>query len=145
MKKLLIVTMVLGLGVFALAQQGSQLYQQNCAQCHGDNGGGGVGPALAGDQKLKSSSYHITRILNGGGGMPAYAGQLSDQQIALIATYERTSWGNKFSKITPRQVTQVRQGKRASGRKTGNSSQSGGSQNGHSQSKGSGSSYLRKR
>ncbi len=140
MKKLLVATIVLGLGVSAFAQQGSQLYQQNCAQCHGDNGGGGIGPALAGDQKLKSASYHITRILNGGGGMPAYAGQLSDQQIAIIATYERTSWGNKFSKITPKQVTQVRQGQGASGGKTGSGSQSGKSQSG-----GSGGSYLRKR
>ena len=135
MKKLFVSTIILGLSVFALAQQGSQLYQQNCAQCHGNNGGGGIGPALAGDQKLQDPNYHITQILNGGGGMPAYAGQLSNKQIAAIATYERTSWGNSFSQIAAQQVAQVRQGQQAQSSSGGQ--MSGGSQSGGSQSGGS--------
>ena len=115
MRKLFVSLLSLSLGVFALAQQGKQLYSQNCAQCHGNNGGGGIGPALAGDQNIKDQTYHITQILKGGGGMPAYADQLSDKQIAAVATYERTSWGNSFGKITAQQVAQVRKGQKASG------------------------------
>ena len=137
MKKLFVTTMILGLSVFASAQPGKQLYQKNCAQCHGDNGGGGIGPALAGDQNIKDMTYHITQILKGGGGMPAYANQLSDKQIAAIATYERTSWGNSFSKVTAQQVTQVRQ------QNSGSAKMSGGAQSGGSQSRRNG--YLRKR
>ena len=86
---------------------GEGVYQQ-CAACHGADGAGGAGPALAGNQNLKNPDYHISRILNGGAGMPPYRDQLSDEQIAAVATFERTSWGNKFSKITAKQVAQQR-------------------------------------
>ena len=89
---------------------GQQIYAQQCAQCHGNNGGGGIGPALAGDQKLQDPQAIITQILNGGGGMPAFADQLSNAEIAAVATHERTSWGNSFGQISADQVAQQRQG-----------------------------------
>jgi len=65
---------------------------------------------LANNQNLREASYHISRILYGGAGMPAFADQLSDEQIAAVATHERTSWGNDFGEITAEQVAQERQG-----------------------------------
>ena len=38
------------------------------------------------------------------GSMPAYAKQLSDQQIADVTNYIRNSWGNAAPLVTPAQV-----------------------------------------
>ena len=103
---------VLSLG--AAQEDGAQLYEQ-CAACHGAKGQGGSGPALAGNQNLQEASYHISRILNGGAGMPAFRDQLSDAQIAAVATFERTSWGNDFGAVTAEQVVQERGGRSAGG------------------------------
>ena len=35
------------------------------------------------------------------GSMPAYAAQMSDQQIADVATYIRNAWGNAAPAVTP--------------------------------------------
>ena len=77
-------------------QSAQQIYQQNCAGCHGDEGGGGVGPALAGNRALEDAAQTTNRIVNGGGGMPAYGGRLSEEQISAVVTYIRTSWGNDY-------------------------------------------------
>lgn len=87
--------------------EGAQIYQQ-CAVCHGSNGQGGSGPALAGDKNIQDANFQIDTILNGRGAMPSWAGALSDEQIAAVATHERTSWGNDFGEITAQQVSQRR-------------------------------------
>ena len=59
-----------------------------CGGCHtlADAGTNGtVGPNL--DQAKPSLERAYTQITNGGGGMPPYKGQLSEQQIADIAAY----------------------------------------------------------
>jgi mono/diheme cytochrome c family protein len=89
--------------------QGEQLFYDNCAVCHGEEGRGGIGPMLAGDKLLADTNYVINQILNGGGGMPAFADRLSDEQIAAVATHERTSWGNDFGEVTGKQVAQQRE------------------------------------
>ena len=95
----------------AAAQDGAQVYTEaGCAGCHGAEGEGGVGPALAGNQNLENAEYHISRILNGGAGMPAFRDQLSDAEIAAVANHERTSWGNDFGEVTAQQVAQERSG-----------------------------------
>jgi mono/diheme cytochrome c family protein len=40
--------------------------------------------------------------------MPAYAKDLSDHQIADVATYIRNSWGNAAPAVTPEQVAKAR-------------------------------------
>ena len=102
-------TLVAGFLTVQAQNEGEQVYQQ-CAACHGPDGAGGAGPALAGNQNLESANYHISRILNGGAGMPAFRDQLSDEQIAAVATFERTSWGNSFGEVTAEQVAQQRSG-----------------------------------
>lgn len=109
--KALGVVAVVGVSLPALAQQnqqgqGQQVFRQNCAVCHGNNGGGGIGPALAGNNHLKDVQYVVNQILHGGGGMPTFGNQLSNEQIAAVATYVRTSWGNDFDQVSLQQVRQ---------------------------------------
>ncbi len=120
---LFIATFLAGGFILAHAQNSGEEIFQQCAACHGNEGQGGIGPALAGNQNLESADYHISRILNGGAGMPAFRDQLSDAQIAAVATYERTSWGNNFGEITAQQVAQQRSGQ---GTQNDGAAQSGG-------------------
>jgi mono/diheme cytochrome c family protein len=91
-------------------QEGPQVFQENCAMCHGNEGQGGVGPALAGNEQLEDTEAAINQVLQGGGGMPAFADQLSDEQVAAVLTHERNSWGNEFGEVTADQVAQARGG-----------------------------------
>ncbi|CAA9579968.1 MAG: hypothetical protein AVDCRST_MAG86-2662 [uncultured Truepera sp.] len=109
------VALALALSAGTAQNEGEQVYQQ-CAACHGAEGEGiGAAPALAGNQNLQEASYHISRILNGGAGMPAFRDQLSDAEIAAVATFERTSWGNDFGEVTAEQVAQERGGQATGG------------------------------
>jgi mono/diheme cytochrome c family protein len=59
-----------------------------CKGCHTlkDAGATGtVGPNL--DSAKPPLSLVVTRVVNGGGGMPPFKGQLSDKQIADVAAY----------------------------------------------------------
>jgi mono/diheme cytochrome c family protein len=59
-----------------------------CKGCHTlkDAGATGtVGPNL--DQAKPPLSKVVTQVLNGGGAMPPFKGQLSDKQIADVAAY----------------------------------------------------------
>jgi mono/diheme cytochrome c family protein len=70
------------------AAQGKQIFTQNCAGCHtlGDaNARGQVGPNL---DDLKPDEQTTQRqVTNGGGGMPAFRGQLQDDEIAAVSKY----------------------------------------------------------
>jgi mono/diheme cytochrome c family protein len=93
--------------------QGGDVYRQSgCVVCHGGLGTGGFGPKLAGNAMLAIAPFVVARILIGGGGgnapMPAFGDKLSDQQIAAVAEYIRTNWGNDFGPVTPDQVRDTR-------------------------------------
>lgn len=105
--------------------KGAQLYQTHCQDCHGDLGQGspGVYPALAGNRGITLSSpiNAIRSILNGGYmpvteansrpyGMPPFAQILPDEEIALVLSYIRNSWGNRGSLVTASQVDRSRKG-----------------------------------
>lgn len=64
----------------------AQLFAQNCAACHGAEGVGGSAPALGrlGDDDEERIEQMIRR---GGGGMPAFEGQLTDEQIEALTEY----------------------------------------------------------
>lgn len=77
----------------AAAANGSLLYHQTCAVCHGENGDGGVGvplnlPAFL---AVANDDYLRTTIRKGRPGrvMPAFPG-LSDAQVAAIVAYLRS-------------------------------------------------------
>ena len=87
--------------------QGAQVFVQECAACHGREGQGGFGPTLAGNDELGDAAFVIGRILGGGGGMPAFDG-LSDEEVAAIGTYIRSSWGNDFGPVSAEEVASQR-------------------------------------
>lgn len=83
-----------------LMQLGQQKYERLCAACHKSDGAGlaPLYPALRASSVAVGSpiSRHIDIILDGipGSAMQAFKDQLSDEEIAAIATYERNAWGN---------------------------------------------------
>jgi mono/diheme cytochrome c family protein len=90
------------------APLGQQRYTQLCSACHGLEGGGDVGPPLAGNPALRDDQLVITRILFGGGIMPSFAHH-PDVEIAAIASYIRTAWSNDYAGISAAQVAAYRQ------------------------------------
>jgi len=82
-----------------LLARGEQIYNASCAACHLPTGQGipGAFPALVGSMITTGPiGGHLNIILNGkvGTAMAAFSGQLSDADIAAVATYERNAWGN---------------------------------------------------
>ena len=114
--RLALITFALSLAlpacVFAADQQdaqGASVYKQSgCVVCHGGLGTGGFGPKLAGDPMLAISQFVVAQILVGRGQMPPFGDKLSDQQIAAVAQYIRSNWGNDFGPVTPDQVKDTR-------------------------------------
>jgi mono/diheme cytochrome c family protein len=101
---------------------GARIYQA-CAACHEADGSGSprIYPPLPGNANLQSTdpSSTLRIILDGArtvttprapnaGSMPAYAGKLTDQEIADVATYIRNAWGNAAPAVTPGQVAKAR-------------------------------------
>jgi len=81
-----------------------QLFAANCAACHQRNGRGiaKAFPALAGDALVVGAPEGIVRtLLNGRGGMPSFRAKLDDGQLAAIASYVRSTWGNQADAIPP--------------------------------------------
>lgn len=88
---------------------GARVYSEaGCVVCHGGLGYGGAGPAFRGERLLSADTYVVGQILIGRGIMPSFADRLSDAEIAAVATYIRTSWGNDFGAITPESVAAIR-------------------------------------
>ena len=82
--------------------------QNNCFVCHGQQGFGGIGPAFRNDPFLLLTDYVASQIILGRGVMPAFGPKLNDKQIAAVASYVRTSWGNQFGVVKPEEVARVR-------------------------------------
>jgi mono/diheme cytochrome c family protein len=80
----------------------------NCSACHGSVGEGHFGPALKGDSELVHTAYVVGMILNGSSHMPSFKAQLNDTEIAIVATYIRTHWGNHWGTVTAGNVAQLR-------------------------------------
>jgi cytochrome c oxidase subunit 2 len=84
-----------------LVARGEKVYQANCAACHQANGMGlpGAFPAISGSRVATGPiADHINVVMNGrpGTAMQAFAGQLSDADIAAVVTYQRNAWDNKM-------------------------------------------------
>jgi mono/diheme cytochrome c family protein len=108
-----------GAGLFAVTAQtrptreysGRQIFElHGCVGCHLDDGSGAVGPALAGNHRLRDTPFVIDQILTGGEGMPGFGVQLTNEQVARVSTYVRNAWGNEFGEVTAPQVDRQRQG-----------------------------------
>lgn len=79
---------------------GAAVYGAVCAGCHMPDGRGAAGaaayPALAADPRLAVAAYPIARVLRGKGAMPPFSRTLSDEQVAAVVDYVRTSFGNSY-------------------------------------------------
>ena len=78
-----------------LKERGAKVYAANCQACHQANGLGvkGAFPALDGSQLVMNKEQQIAIMLNGKGAMPPWK-QLSDIELAAVATYIKNNWGN---------------------------------------------------
>ena len=95
----------------AAADPAEQLFAANCAACHQRNGRGiaKAFPALAGDALVVGAPEGIVHLLlNGRGGMPSFRARLDDGQLAAIASYVRSAWGNQADAIPPAAFTGAR-------------------------------------
>lgn len=103
--------------------RGAKLYENHCAQCHGDQGEGVAGayPALAGNRAvtMAQATNLVQTVLHGGFapatagnprpyGMPPYVLVLDDAEVAAVLTHLRTSWGHAAGEVTELDVNRVR-------------------------------------
>lgn len=111
-----------GSSVAVASDDGKKAYEANCQACHQPNGQGlpGAFPPLAGNPHVVDDKLHVVRtILKGMSGPLEVNGQkynavmppmqhISDEDIADIANYVLSSWGNKGGEVTEDEVEQVR-------------------------------------
>jgi len=100
-----------------LAARGEKIYAANCVACHQADGKGNPAAkikALDGSALVLNDPLNqIKTLLNGAanGAMPSWK-QLSDTELAAVATYIKNNWSNKTGKaIQPAEVAEVRAGK----------------------------------
>ena len=102
---------------------GAKVFAANCTGCHGATGMGqpGIFPSLVANPYVSGDAKRVIHTVKFGltgkivakgvkydGQMPAWAGTLSDSQIADVISYVRTTWGNKGSLVTVAQVRAVK-------------------------------------
>lgn len=107
-----------------LSEPGAQTYAAKCSFCHGADGRGKAPwiPPLAGVASSMgasgASTVNVTlngsaRIVAGGVPdayrMPAFRAQLSDQEVAEVASFVRSAWGNKGGKVSAKTVATIRE------------------------------------
>jgi len=97
-----------------LNDRGAKVYAANCVACHQATGKGVAGafPALDGSKLvLGKQEDQIALLLNGkqGTSMASFK-QLSDVELASVATYTRNTWGNKAEDnvVQPKDFTAAR-------------------------------------
>lgn len=96
-----------------LIARGEKVYNANCAACHkADGSGAGPIKALVGSPKVLDENHdvQIQVLLKGqnNGAMPAWP-QLSDTELAAVATYTKNAWTNKTGQIVqPKEVLAAR-------------------------------------
>jgi mono/diheme cytochrome c family protein len=111
---------------------GKAVYDRpTCGACHQPNGMGtpGVFPPLANSEWVieKDPARLVRIILDGLTGpiqvsgasfnsqMPGWRAQLSEEEIAQVATYIRKAWGNNASAVTIEQVKKIKEETQARG------------------------------
>ncbi len=104
-------------------QHGAKLYEAHCAQCHGERGEGapGIYPRLAGNRAVTlATPVNLARIVLEGGfapatagnprpfGMPPFATVLSNEEVAVVLSYLRNSWGHRAEAVSALEVARLR-------------------------------------
>jgi alcohol dehydrogenase (quinone), cytochrome c subunit len=106
-----------------LVRAGAAIYEERCAECHGDSGRGSMfgGPPLAGSAivQAENPSSLINVILYGPRlpkgvsfgaweTMSDYGDVLSDEEIAAVSNFMRGTWGNRAPPVTAKAVAAQR-------------------------------------
>jgi mono/diheme cytochrome c family protein len=107
----------------ARLERGAKVYEAQCARCHG-NDGEGVAQAyvpLAGNRTvLLESPANLVQVVLGGAfapstagnprpfGMPPFATELGDEDVAAVLSYIRNAWGNRAVAVQPIEVQRYR-------------------------------------
>lgn len=80
-------------------QVGAGVYKTNCANCHGADGGGIVGPNLCDDsyKNINRLGDFLNVLQNGAGGgaMPPWKTKLSESEIVLVSSYVASLRGSQ--------------------------------------------------
>lgn len=108
----------------ASANDGARVYATNCQSCHQSDGRGvpGAFPPLAGnprvtggpDAVIAAVKYGMSgKIRVGGesydGTMPRWGQMISDDEIAAVVSYIRTTWHNRAAPVSLADVKNVTQ------------------------------------
>jgi mono/diheme cytochrome c family protein len=103
--------------------RGAELYADNCAACHRSDARGNphAFPALAGNPTvLAPDGGSLVRLILAGGslpstekrpsnlGMPSFAWRLNDEEVATLATWVRSQYGNQAPAVAASQVREIR-------------------------------------
>jgi len=103
--------------------RGAQLYDDNCAACHHTDGLGSpmAMPKIAGNSSVLADDPGSLILLVLGGSalpgtaqapsplsMPGFGWRLSNEEVAQLLTFIRTSWGNHAAGVTAGEVARVR-------------------------------------
>ena len=81
--------------------QGKQAFEARCSTCHGLDGGGAVGPNVQGVPFRLGVDVVANIIRNGmSGGMPAFAGQMTDAEIQQVVAYLLSLTPKDTGKVT---------------------------------------------
>jgi mono/diheme cytochrome c family protein len=107
----------------AVSSEGAGLYEIHCATCHLPSGKGApeTGPALAGNPVVQTADpASLINVILFGPQLPnppppvqrqhmeGYEGKLGDGEIAALAGFIRTAWGNRGGSVSPDQVAAQR-------------------------------------
>ena len=90
------------LSVDDLMDKGKAVYDSACLACHGAQGQGGIGNAIAGSAVVMGDlSNHMAVVAKGvsGTAMQAFGGQLNDVEMAAVLTYQRNAFGNNTGDV----------------------------------------------
>ena len=98
-----------------LMARGKDVYNRACLACHGAQGEGGVGKAIAGSAiAMGPLAGHMDIVINGSANnaaMQAFGGQLNDVDLAAVLTFQRNAFGNNMGEmIQPIDVYNYKQG-----------------------------------
>jgi cytochrome c oxidase subunit 2 len=97
-----------------LVERGKGVYDRACVACHGANGEGGVGKAIAKSPIATGPmGPHLDIIVHGkpGTAMQAFGGQLNEVDLAAVTTYQRNAFGNNMGDMAqPVDVYNVKKG-----------------------------------
>jgi mono/diheme cytochrome c family protein len=106
-----------------VANAGKAIFGDQCAECHGADGAGEPTffPPLKGNNNVQQTDpTTVLRVILEGArsvptkarptplSMPAFDWKLSDAQIAAVATYIRSAWGNAASPVDAGKVAPLR-------------------------------------